>query len=154
MYVTTTFFVWLLPGHKLGRRSRTGQGACIGVWACRGSAPRDTGRRQGARIGVWACRRRGAVGAHQEKVRKAMRLARHANTPTRPSADPCSPTPHGVPDPGDKSPYLLSVAVRGPKGQDLAQGLSGVYPGLPWVNFPNRMGPEGAAPYGQTLTAM
>jgi hypothetical protein len=33
--------------------------------------------------------------------------------------------------------YLFSVAVCGPKGQDnLAQGL-------PWVNFPNRMGPEG-----------
>jgi hypothetical protein len=34
----------------------------------------------------------------------------------------------------------------GPKGQgNLAQGL----PGLPWVNFPNRMGPEGSVQYGE-----
>jgi hypothetical protein len=43
----------------------------------------------------------------------------------------------------DKPSYLLSAAVCGPKGHDnLAQGL-------PWVKFPNRMGPEGAVPYGK-----
>jgi hypothetical protein len=40
--------------------------------------------------------------------------------------------------PGTSCLNLFSVAVCGPKGQDnLAQGL-------PWVNFPNRMGPHKA----------
>jgi hypothetical protein len=39
--------------------------------------------------------------------------------------------------------YVFGVAICGPKGQDiLAQGL-------PWVKFPNQMGPEGAVRYGE-----
>jgi hypothetical protein len=40
------------------------------------------------------------VRAHQEKLRKSMRLARQADTPTRRYPDTCSPQP------GDKSPGL------------------------------------------------
>ena len=39
--------------------------------------------------------------------------------------------------------YVFSVAICGPKGQnDLAQGL-------PWVKFPNQVGPEEAVRYGE-----
>jgi hypothetical protein len=45
-----------------------------------------------------------------------MRLARRADTPTCPSADPCSPDAPWGPGPGDKSPLLSGV----PPGRVLA----------------------------------
>jgi hypothetical protein len=70
--------------------------------------------------------------------------------------------------PSDKSPGYYRVSLRDEvktgfqmskckalRGADsLAERIPGLYPGLPWVNFSNRMGPEGDAPYGENWPPM